>query len=77
MSIPACQRCNSEERIVGERFCKKCRKAVLRELDEAGYLTRVPRPTMRREGFRLCMVGGPNMWGNIVNAYEHVDDPRD
>jgi hypothetical protein len=37
-----CERCDQEPRIQGERFCKKCRKAVLAELKEAGYLTRAP-----------------------------------
>ncbi len=34
-----CERC-SETAIRGQRYCKECRKAILREMDETGYLQR-------------------------------------
>jgi superfamily I DNA/RNA helicase len=37
-----CERCTKESRMKGERYCKECRKAVLSELKENGYLTRAP-----------------------------------
>jgi hypothetical protein len=37
-----CERCTKESRMKGERYCKECRKAVLTELKENGYLTRAP-----------------------------------
>ena len=36
-----CERCNAPK-TKGERFCKECRKVVLKEMKEAGYLTRRP-----------------------------------
>jgi len=33
-----CERCGGKP-VSGERFCRKCRKALLAELQEAGYLT--------------------------------------
>lgn len=37
--LKLCERCNVEKANSGERYCKACRKAVLAELQEAGYLT--------------------------------------
>lgn len=39
MSKKVCERCNGEA-LSGERFCKDCRKAVLDEMKNAGYLQR-------------------------------------
>lgn len=35
-----CERCASQVRIKGSRYCKECKKVVLAELKEQGYLTR-------------------------------------
>lgn len=37
-----CQRCGELESNRCEKYCTNCRKAVLRELDAAGYLTKRP-----------------------------------
>lgn len=37
-----CSRCEAKA-VKGERFCKACRKAVLAEMKEAGYLGPNPR----------------------------------
>lgn len=34
-----CERCRTSKATSGERYCRSCRKAVLAELQEAGYLT--------------------------------------
>jgi len=39
---PLCERCNDKPKNPGERFCTGCRKVVLAEMDEAGYLTKIP-----------------------------------
>lgn len=36
-----CERCQNEA-IRGERFCNECKKKVLAEMKEAGYLTQTP-----------------------------------
>jgi hypothetical protein len=33
-----CKRCNIEDSLPREKYCKKCRKQVLAELSECGYL---------------------------------------
>jgi hypothetical protein len=33
-----CARCGTKSPMSGIKFCKECKKAVLRELNEAGYL---------------------------------------
>lgn len=35
--------CCVKEAIYGERFCSQCRQAILRNLNESGYLTPVSR----------------------------------
>jgi hypothetical protein len=34
-----CDRCGTSRPVSGERYCKACRKAVLTELNDSGYLT--------------------------------------
>jgi hypothetical protein len=34
-----CKRCQAAEAMRSERYCALCRKEVLRELNEVGYLT--------------------------------------
>jgi hypothetical protein len=36
-----CERCEQNETIAGNKFCKECKKDVLREMREAGYLQHV------------------------------------
>ncbi len=36
--MKACKRCNDSEAVAGEKYCKSCRKSVLQELKQAGYL---------------------------------------
>jgi len=36
-----CERCDEDTK-KGERYCKECRKGVLSEMKEAGYLQSVP-----------------------------------
>lgn len=38
-----CQRCETANAVAGEKFCRECRKAVVAEMKETGYLKRVPR----------------------------------
>jgi len=33
-----CERCKADEALKGEKFCKACKKDVLREMRESGYL---------------------------------------
>jgi len=33
--------------VSGELYCRRCRKAILAELKDAGFLTRVPKPKYR------------------------------
>ncbi len=40
MSEKSCDRCQVQSAMRGERFCKQCKKEVLAELKESGYLTR-------------------------------------
>ena len=43
-----CQRCEAATALPKERFCKPCRKLVLAELKDAGFLApRLRRGTMR------------------------------
>ena len=35
--------------VPGEKYCPACRKAVLKELRESGYLTKVPKTKVRTE----------------------------
>jgi hypothetical protein len=41
MAVKRCQRCKKTDAIKGERFCKDCKKDMLRELKESGYLQNV------------------------------------
>lgn len=43
MSTRLCQRCSEFYAVRDERFCTRCRQVVLTELQETGYLQRVPR----------------------------------
>lgn len=44
----ACERCSAEPvAAVGNRYCKECEKIVKLELQNAGYLTPIPRPSYR------------------------------
>ena len=46
-----CERCENKEALAGLKFCNSCKKEVLRELREAGYLTAIPRyPPFRSAG---------------------------
>jgi hypothetical protein len=40
VSKPArtCDSCKTQEAVKGEKYCKPCKKAVLLQLKEAGYL---------------------------------------
>lgn len=38
-----CQRCENANAVAGEKFCRECRKAVVAEMKEVGFLERVPR----------------------------------
>lgn len=48
-----CERCKKDVALPRERYCKACRKAVLAELRENGYLT--PRPY--QQSFRSQVTG--------------------
>ena len=37
-----CERCDAAPAVQGEKYCKACRKQVLSELKEAGYLSHAP-----------------------------------
>ncbi len=37
-----CEKCHDDYAIHRERFCKACKKAVIEELKNAGYLTPAP-----------------------------------
>ena len=41
-----CERCKEAPRVAKERYCKKCRKLVLRELADVGYLQPTWEPTV-------------------------------
>jgi hypothetical protein len=43
-----CERCGEPTVAASERFCKECRKDVLAELKEAGFLTPTPYRRSRR-----------------------------
>ena len=38
-----CQRCMTANAVAGEKFCRECRKAVVAEMKEAGFLKQAPR----------------------------------
>ena len=38
---PLCERCKKQEAKPKEKYCKECRKIVLAEMKEAGYLSSV------------------------------------
>lgn len=35
-----CERCRESETIAGNKFCKECKKEVIQEMRESGYLQR-------------------------------------
>jgi hypothetical protein len=37
--VTGCQRCKTGKRRIGDRYCKKCTKAVMKEMRQNGYLT--------------------------------------
>ena len=37
-----CERCGFSEAIAKQRYCKDCKKDVLHEMRQSGYLQRVP-----------------------------------
>lgn len=41
-----CQKCKATSPIYNEKYCQRCKKIVIRELDATGYLT--PRPKCDR-----------------------------
>ena len=41
-TVNPCQRCETANAVADEKFCRECRKAVMAEMKEAGYLDRVP-----------------------------------
>ena len=43
MTANPCQRCMTANAVAGEKFCCECRKAVVAEMKEAGFLKHVPR----------------------------------
>lgn len=46
-----CERCKKADALSGLKFCNSCKKEVLRELRESGYLTPIPRyPPFRNDG---------------------------
>jgi hypothetical protein len=42
-----CERCQEFDSIRGSRYCNDCKKAVLKELQENGYLTARPHQAFR------------------------------
>lgn len=66
-----CERCGREWAVRGNRFCSGCRKVVLQELENAGYLTkRIGKPTYRDRDKREEL-DYPNPWQeNAVRALE-------
>jgi len=38
-----CERCKADEALKGEKFCKACKKRVIAEMRESGYLRYVSR----------------------------------
>ena len=44
-----CERCRVRKPIPTEKYCKECKKEVLAELKEAGYLT--PKPFLKPRSF--------------------------
>lgn len=74
---PACERCKVAPRKIGrgghpERYCKDCRKIVLREMAESGYLTPKPRITTDKNGRHSehDLGGSGSSFDNIVKAWE-------
>ena len=43
-----CESCNDGNAVYGERYCTHCRKAILKKLDEEGYLEKKPKRAMAR-----------------------------
>jgi len=44
-----CQKCNDKPAIQGEKYCTGCRKSVLSEMAESGYLENRPAGTFSDE----------------------------
>jgi hypothetical protein len=51
ISKPAktCDSCKTQEAIKGEKYCKSCKKAVLTQLKQAGYLREAKEKSAVRE----------------------------
>ena len=72
-----CERCFSHPPKSGDRYCLKCKPAVLSALARAGYLQPVPAYsyTARKGGAGPMMTGGEEsgLWHNLVRQYEEAD----
>lgn len=60
--IKPCEECRADSE-PGERYCKRCRKVVLAQLDAAGYLTpKVWTRPYREPDKRAATTGDPDPW---------------
>lgn len=65
-----CERC-SNEAVKKERYCKHCRKVVMTELSESGYLTSRPYTPYRSGEKRQASSSESSPWDeNAVRALE-------
>lgn len=46
MNRKPCQRCNDHPVVKGERYCSLCKKTVLAEMKESGYLSQERPPSV-------------------------------
>lgn len=71
--LRTCERCQSLfESKGGDKFCKDCRKAVLAELKDAGYLTLKPWATAVKADNRGQRDLEPSPWQE--NAVRSLED---
>ena len=65
-----CEKCSDKPSVNDrERFCKGCKKAILQEMKEQGYLTSIPYGHRSNHGAgpRCCSDAS---WDNAVKAIE-------
>jgi hypothetical protein len=68
-----CERCNEAQRVLGERFCRDCRKSVLADLQRSGFLEKVPwRTRMRPAEKRQAHERDPS--GSQENAVRDLEE---
>jgi hypothetical protein len=81
VSEKICERCSSAPAQKSERFCKACRKKVIQELKDAGYLKNAPvghvgqnRGNDQRENRQETSAGDENpSQSNAIKALENSE----